>query len=88
MTRCAVHEPVHSTSSDPSDTAAHLSGAEILAAYEINDGGFLTAAADAWAIVLTWMIEYGDKHRVEHASHLHILYVIFSDSLTFSQINI
>ena len=57
MTRCTVHESVHNTISDPSDTARHLSGVETLAAYEINDGDFLAAAADAWAIVLTWMIE-------------------------------
>ena len=88
MTRCTVHEPVHSTSSDPSDTAGYLRGVEILAAYEIKQRGFLTAAADAWAIVLTWMIEYSDKHRVEHTSYLHIMHVIFSDSLIFSQINI
>ena len=41
MTRCTAHEPVHSTSSDPSDTAGHLSGVEIFAAHEIKRRGFL-----------------------------------------------
>ena len=57
MTRCTVYEPVYSTSSYPTDTAGHLSGVEIFAAHEIKRRGFLTAAADAWAIVLTQMIE-------------------------------